>query len=53
MEKRQQKTKVTRKGKNFTIKFSEKDGKSLADHVNNGGSLIDIFKGREFNKGDD
>jgi hypothetical protein len=44
MEKRPQKTKVTRKGKSFTIKFSEKDGKALAAHVNAGGSLGDVLK---------
>ena len=38
------KTTIKRSGKTgFTISFSEKDGKALADHINKGGSLNDLL----------
>lgn len=44
MEKRVKKTKITKRGKGFTINFSKKDGEKLAEHINKGGSIGDILK---------
>lgn len=40
---RPKRTTVKRKGQGIEINFSEKDGRSLAQHLNEGGSLMDIF----------
>ena len=48
MKARPKKTTIKRSGKSgFTINFSEKDGKAVADRMRIGGSLTEILFGKK------
>lgn len=48
MKSRPKKTTVKRSGKSgFTINFSEKDGKAVADRMRTGGSLAEVLFGKK------
>ncbi|MCK9435222.1 MAG: hypothetical protein M0R32_10510 [Candidatus Cloacimonetes bacterium] len=47
MKSRPKKTTIKRSGKSgFSINFSEKDGKAVADRMRTGGSLVEILFGK-------
>lgn len=43
---RTKRTRIKKNGNGMKIDFSKKDGKALADHLNNGGSLLDLLTGK-------